>query len=150
MQSEEATYVARAKAETTFAQLGQPVIISDDSWEIHGLNGFPGTYAKSINTWLTADDLIRLTRDLDDRSATFRQMLVYQDGSRQKLFVRETPGILLSSARGSSGVAIQQIISLEPDGQKSISEMITGTHYTGSATLEVWHDFAKWYTESNT
>lgn len=145
IQSENAEIVARKKAGAAFALLGQPVLISDDSWEIHGLSGFPGTYAKSINTWLTADDLIRLTRDLTDRGATFRQMLVYQDGSQQKLFVKETTGVVLKEARGTAGVPTQKIISLEPDGKKSISEMIHGTHYTGAEALQVWHDFAQWY-----
>lgn len=145
VQSEDPKYVAHKKAEAAYKELEQPVLITDDSWEIHGLNGFPGNYAKSINTWLNADDLIRLTRDLKNRAATFRQVVVYQDDVQQKLFVKETAGVVLKEARGTAGFPTQQIISLEPDGKKSISEMIIGGHYTGTEASQAWHDFVSWY-----
>lgn len=150
VQSEDIEYVARRKAEAAFQLTKAPVIISDDSWSIFGLNGFPGTYAKSINTWLTANDLIRLTRDLGDRRASVSQSLVYQDEHIQKYFVYETVGTILTEAHGETGAPIQKVISLEPDGKTSISEKIgTDSHYSGESTLQVWHDFAQWYTKGH-
>ena len=148
IQSEDTAYVARRKAEAAYALLKQPVIISDDAWSIHGLNGFPGTYAKSVNTWFSTDDYIRLTRDLTDRRISLFQTLVYQDHDVQQLFIRESLGVLLPEPRGERGAPIQKIASFEPDGVTSISEkMADKTHYSGEQTLLVWHDFAQWYTE---
>lgn len=150
VQSEDTEYVARRKAEAAFAHYKQPVVISDDAWEIPGLNGFPGTYAKSINEWLTADDLIRLTHRLQDRRIFFIQTLVYYDGDAQQVFSRKTEGVLLPEPRGKVGVAIQKTVSLEPDRTTSVAEMMEGkTHYTRENTLRVWHDFAKWYTQKD-
>lgn len=148
VQSEDIDYVAKRKAEAAFAAAGQPVIISDDAWQITGLNGFPGTYAKSVNTWFSSEDYVRLTKDLEDRTIIFVQSLVYQDRTTQKLFKRETKGVLLKDVRGERGVSIQKVVSLEPDQTTSISEVIgNGSHYTGENTLKVWHDFATWYKE---
>jgi non-canonical purine NTP pyrophosphatase (RdgB/HAM1 family) len=146
VQSEDTEYVARRKAEAANHLTGAPVITSDDAWEIHGLKGFPGTYAKSVNEWFSPADYLNLTRDLEDRTTSFIQTLVFQDDDTQQLFVQTTPGTLLKEARGDSGVSIQAIISLEPGGNQSIAEMISdASHYKGESALAVWHNFARWY-----
>jgi non-canonical purine NTP pyrophosphatase (RdgB/HAM1 family) len=150
VQSEDIEYVARRKAEVAFSLVKQPVIISDDAWHIFALNGFPGTYAKSVNTWFSGDDYLRLTRDLEDRRIALVQSLVYQDEHAQQFFKKETIGTLLTESKGTAGVALQKIVSFEKDG-KSISEMMGDkAYYAGAEALKVWHKFAKWYTEKNT
>lgn len=150
VQSEDTDYVAQKKAEAAFVAINKPVVISDDAWIIPALNGFPGTYAKSVNTWFSPADYIRLTKDLDDRRITLRQTLVYRDDTDQKLFSYETTGKLLTEARGKNGVSLQKVISFEPDG-RSISEMIgDDTHDRNASTLKVWHEFASWYTGART
>lgn len=146
VQSEDTEYVARRKAEAAYQLVKHPVVISDDAWEIHGLNGFPGTYAKSVNTWFSPEDYIRLTKDLEDRHISLVQTLVYQDHDVQQLFTRKTIGVLLLQARGEIGISIQKVVSFEPDQTTSISEKIANNgHYNGEDTLKVWHDFASWY-----
>lgn len=148
VQSEDAEYVARRKAEAAYQLVKNSVVISDDAWNIPGLNGFPGTYAKSVNTWFAPEDYIRLTKDLDDRRILLVQTLVYQDHDIQQLFTRSTEGVLLREPRGDVGVPIQKVVSFEPDATTSISEKIgTNGHYAGEDTLKVWHDFATWYTQ---
>lgn len=149
VQSESLEYVARRKAEAAFALLKQPVIISDDAWEISALNGFPGTYAKSVNQWFSTDDWIRLTQDLEDREILLLQSLVYQDEHIQQYFVRSTRGVLLHRAGGTTGATIQKVVSLELDQKTSMSEAIgTDTHHRGEDVQKVWHDFAQWYTKN--
>lgn len=148
IQSEDTEYVARRKAEAAFQLLKQPVIISDDAWAITALNGFPGTYAKSVNHWFTPEDYLRLLHDSTDRSATFTQTLVYQDEHVQKLFSHQTIGEILHESRGTAGASIMKIVSFEDDKQKSISEVIgSGSHYSGKSTLQVWKNFAEWFTK---
>lgn len=148
VQSEDTEYVARRKAEASYALVKEPILVSDDSWSFVGLNGFPGTYAKSVNTWFSEDDFIRLTRDLDDRRAILTQTLVYQDEHEQVVFSKETVGKLLKEARGTGGITIQKVISFEPDG-RSIAEVIgTDTHYSGKQTMQVWQEFAEWYKQN--
>lgn len=145
VQSEEAEYVARKKAEHAYVAAKQPVLISDDSWAFLGLNGFPGTYAKSINHWLTPADLLRLLDGITDRRLLFTQILVYQEGQRQEIFKKETIGTALYEPKGKSGATTQKIVSFEPD-EKTISEKLDeGSYFSGTDTLQVWHDFAQWF-----
>lgn len=146
VQSEDGEYVARRKAEAAYKLLKKPVLISDDAWHIHGLNGFPGTYAKSVNTWFRADDYLRLTKDLEDRQISLVQTLIYQDSELQQLFVQKTTGILLKYIAAFDGPTIQQVVSFDPNGKLSIAEALTEDNlHTSEITLKVWHDFAKWY-----
>lgn len=146
VQSEDALYVAQKKAEAAYSIAQQPIVISGDSWAFLGLNGFPGTYAKSVNHWLNPEDLLRLMDGITDRRLLFTQILVYQDESQQRLFKKETLGTTLHEARGKSGATTQKIVSFEKDGKTSIAERLdNGNYFSGSDTLQVWHDFAKWY-----
>jgi XTP/dITP diphosphohydrolase len=148
VQSENSEYVAIKKAEAAFNILKQPVVISDDSWAFLGLNGFPGTYAKSVNHWLSADDLIRLMDGVADRRLLFTQMLAYKDSGEIKIFKRETIGTALYQPRGNSGAPTQKVVSFAPDKKTSIAEMLdSGSYFSGDETLQVWHDFAKWFKE---
>lgn len=83
VQSENSEYVAKKKAEAAFACVKQPVIISDDSWAFLGLNGFPGTYAKSVNHWLSPEDYLRLMKGVSDRRALLTQTIVFQNNDEQ-------------------------------------------------------------------
>jgi len=49
-------------------KLNKPVIKSDVSYEIKALRGFPGPFVKFINSWLTADQLLKLMDGTIDRS----------------------------------------------------------------------------------
>ena len=150
VQSEDVLHVAKRKAEAAFAFTKQPVIISDDAWEIEGLNGFPGTYAKSVNTWFNADDYIRLTKDLENRTVNLIQTLVYQDANTSKVFTCKTTGILLAEARGTAKptATIMEVVCLNKTSGLSIAEELeTGTHYSAERTLKVWHEFATWFKE---
>lgn len=143
IQSENNEIIARDKAAKAFAILKQPVVISDDSWEIPGLNGFPGPYMKSINTWFTPEDLLRLTKDLDNRDVFLIQNVVYQDKDTQQLFTKSIKGLLLPEIRGSIGKANERIISITPDG-KSISEVYeTDRSALGNIGM-VWPEVGEW------
>jgi inosine/xanthosine triphosphate pyrophosphatase family protein len=146
IQAENGEPVACDKASKAFADLQKPLVISDDSWNIPGLKGFPGPYMSSINKWFTPRDWLRLTNDLADRTIILHQIVVYQDDKVQKVFAVDMPGILLHEARGKSPYAHSTITSL--DGGKHSdaeyherNESATPTHRTA------WHEFADWYQE---
>src|SRR5450830_475374 len=60
IQGEDPKLIVKEKARSAFKQLGKPVIVSDDSWDIPALNGFPGPYMKSVNHWFESQDFLRL------------------------------------------------------------------------------------------
>jgi XTP/dITP diphosphohydrolase len=146
IQSETGEPVARDKAAKAFAILQQPLVVSDDSWLIPGLNNFPGPYMKSMNDWFTVDDWLRLTRELTDRRIICRQIVVYQDTQGQQLFTADISGILLREARGKSDYPHCYITSFD-NGEHSNAEY----HEQGESAVQhyhnPWHDFTKWYAQ---
>ena len=146
VQSEDSEYVAKKKAEVAFFVAKKPILISDDSWAFLGLNGFPGTYAKSVNTWLSPEDYLRLMEGVSDRRVLFTQLLVYQDEYGQKIFKEETIGTVLYEARGKSGGSTQKITSFE-DGMTISEHLDSGNYFSGADTLRVWHAFAAWFSK---
>jgi inosine/xanthosine triphosphate pyrophosphatase family protein len=143
IQSLDGEYVARHKAAQAYELLQQPVIITDDSWDIPGLNGFPGTYMQAINTWFTPEDWLRLTLTLQDRRIILRQILVYQDAKQQKLITIDVEGKMLDHVSGTSEYPSLTITSF--DGTDTSSAVRKGEKgsYTGDRHT-VWHDFVVW------
>jgi XTP/dITP diphosphohydrolase len=148
IQDENPENIALDKAKKSFATLGRPVIISDDSWDIPGLNGFPGAYMKSMNEWFTPQDFINLTKSLTDRRIFLHPRLVYIDDKTVKLFSSTFEGYLLKEPRGEYGPPSQKVISLHGDNDLSISEVHDkGLHKDGRDVHKMWDEFCKWYLE---
>lgn len=146
VQAEAGAVIARDKAEKAFAELGEPLVVSDDSWTIPGLNGFPGPYMKYMNEWFRPQDWLHLTSSLADRRIILEQIVVYQDKHEQQVFSAKIEGILLSEIRGDSGQSHDNIISFD-NGKSSLGETIERKLSITSSQRNVWHDFAAWYKE---
>jgi non-canonical purine NTP pyrophosphatase (RdgB/HAM1 family) len=138
--------VARDKAVKTFAQLGKPLVVSDDSWIIPGLGGFPGPYMKYMNDWFTAEDWLRLTNTLEDRRIILRQIVVYQNADDQQLFTVDIPGILLHEIRGTTPFPQSAIVSFD-GGKHSNAQYHEKGESAAAHHHNPWHEFAKWYKE---
>lgn len=144
IQGEDAELIARDKAQKAYDKFRKPIVISDDSWAIHGLNGFPGPYMKSVGTWFTLQDWLNLTHDLSDRRVTLRQMVVYQTENEQRVFSCEVSGQLLSDARGESSNPYDSIVSFD-NGANSVAEIHALDKSATGHLPSVWHHFAEWY-----
>lgn len=146
IQSEDGEPVARDKAANAFQQLQTPLIISDDNWLIPGLNNFPGAYMKSINTWFTSEDWLRLTSSLEDRRIVLRLIVAYQDASVQKIFSSDIEGILLPDIKGTAKYTHTTVMSFN-DGKTSLAEDIAAGHTSSDVPHSAWHQFAAWFNE---
>ena len=143
IQASDGAVIARDKATKIYEQLGQPLVITDDTWIIPGLGGFPGPYMKYINEWLTADDFLRLTLPLEDRRIILRQTAVYQDEIEQVSFSVDIEGLLLKEIRDKTGYPHMAITSFD-GGKTSGSEEHNAGRSTTSDSYTVWHELAKW------
>jgi XTP/dITP diphosphohydrolase len=148
IQGEDGEAIAMDKAAKAYAKFQKPLVISDDNWIIPGLNGFPGPYMKSMNDWFTADDWLRLTRQLSDRRIILRQICVYQDGDNQHVFTYDMEGLLLTDARGVSPHPHSAITSFD-GGKHSNAEFHEQSKSAASHRQTAWHDFAEWYRKSH-
>jgi len=148
IQSEYPEKIARDKAGKAFDILKQPVLITDDSWAFLGLNGFPGPYMHSINEWLSAEDLLRLTLPLKDRRAILTQTLIYQDSSQQKIFTAQIKGMVLKEARGSSPAHPNHtIVTMSGDNGLSLAEVYESRQplKKDRQVSEIWREFFEWF-----
>lgn len=143
IQSEEGAVIAQDKAQKIFDIVKQPLVVSDDSWIIPGLKGFPGPYMKSVNHWFTPEDWLRLTAPLKDRRIILRQFAVYQDARTQKTFCTDLEGTLLTEIRGKAPFPHMALVSYD-GGKTSAAETFS---QKGPASLQVrtsWHDLCEW------
>jgi len=146
IQGEDSEVIIRDKAKKAFEILRQPVVVSDDSWHIPGLKGFPGPYMKSMNHWFTPDDFLHLTRSLKDRRIILVQLLAYYDESQQKVFRQEYTGELLKEARGNHNITSQAIITMPGDNGLSIAEVYDrDVNHAAREVSAGWHELIKWY-----
>jgi inosine/xanthosine triphosphate pyrophosphatase family protein len=154
IQSEDVERIIRDKAQKAYALLQKPVIVSDDSWTIPGLNGFPGPYMKSMNHWFTPNDFIHLTEALTDRTIYLNQLVAYQDENETVIFRKDIPGTLLKDPRGSFGPAIMRVVSLNGDDSLSIAETYDqGKEHDDARLLrrsDAWYELATWLKRKNT
>jgi XTP/dITP diphosphohydrolase len=147
IQSDTGEPIASNKAGQAYEAYKRPVTITDDSWIIPGLNGFPGPYMKYINQWFKPEDFLRLVTPLQDRSIIMRQIIVYQDERRKKIFAVDLEGTLLREARGSSIIPHFSIISFD-GGKHSVAEAEVGGLSVISGLSNAWHQVCEWLKSS--
>ncbi len=146
IQGEDSQQIAIRKAESAYAIVKQPILISDDSWSFTGLNGFPGAYMHSMNHWLSSQDFLRLTLPLKNRQVFLIKYLVYYDGKTAKIFEHTSEGKLLTELKGSSTQPCHEIIAMDGDDGLSVAQVYQqGVTLSDRPSSKIWHDFAKWF-----
>lgn len=150
IQGEDPEVIVRDKARRAYEQLGMPVIVSDDTWDIPALKGFPGAYMKSINYWFTPDDFLRLMEGVKNRKIILHQYLAYTDGSVTEVFKNDIPGQIINEVRGKSEKSPNMTVTvLDSDDGKTIAEVFEQGEEAVIARYknrpDVWHGFIEWY-----
>lgn len=148
IQGEDELIITRDKADKIYRVLQKPVLVNDDSWSIHGLNGFPGAYMKSVIHWFTPDDFIRLTRDLKDRSVTLTQVTVFQNEHTQQIFTKDLPGTLLQTASDYPGPSWANVVCMTSDGRSLAEVRNTNPDELAEGRDTVWNDVATWLNQN--
>ena len=144
IQAESGAPIALDKATKAFVHFQKPVVISDDSWSIPALKGFPGPYMSWVNDWFTIEDWLNLTRPLKDRRIILTQFVVYQDADTQKIFYKTLEGVLLTEPRGKTVYPHSLLVSF--DGGKTTNAEFHARGESATAHLpNVWRDFAEWH-----
>ena len=145
IQADNGEAIALHKVRQAYDKLISPVVITDDSWLIPGLNGFPGPYMKYMVDWLSIEDFVRLTSQLKDRRIILRQIIAYQDDRQAKVFSLDIEGVLLTEPRGASPIPHFSITSFD-GGAHSAAELWS----TGSSSISerrtAWHALIAWLT----
>lgn len=143
IQSDSGEVIASHKAEQAYQLIKAPIAITDDSWLIPALGGFPGPYMKYINQWLRPEDILRIMYGLTDRRIILRQIVVYQDKHGQKMFSCDIPGLLLEEARGTASIPLFSVISFD-GGKHSAAEQTRDGYTSIQDHKTAWDDVCEW------
>ena len=146
IQGEDAEKIIRDKAQKAFELARRPLIVTDDSWSIPALGGFPGAYMKSVNHWFTPEDFLALMATKTDRTVYLQQAVAYIDQYETVIFQNQISGYFVAEPRGNTGPPIMRVVSLEGDDDLTIAEIYDqGIAEDRGLTRDVWPEVAKWY-----
>lgn len=144
IQGEDAKKIVARKVADAFALVQEPVIVTDDSWVIPALGGFPGAYMKSINEWFALDDWARLLSGITDRTIILRQLVAYQDQHEQVIFSVDLEGVIVDTPQGESKKSPAMALVSFDGGKTTVAQnMIAKTSSTAHLPT-VWHELGKW------
>ncbi len=150
IQGENPEIIVADKASRAFMLFGKPLVVSDDSWNIPALNGFPGPYMNFIHSWFTPKDFLRLMDGIENRTVILHQYLAYTDGKNTKIFNNNIPGVIINEVRGENKKSPNMsVIALDADKGKTIAEVFEQDEEAVvsryESTRDVWHEFVDWY-----
>ena len=144
IQSHDPHEITENKINEAFRLSGKPVVITDTSWNIPSLNGFPGGYMKDVSKWFKPSDFIALMKNKTDRRIAMTETIAYKDANRTKYFSKEYWGEIANVAAGS-GESIEVVAKF--DG-KTIGQKRDAGQLGHDPKDYIWHDFAKWFASS--
>lgn len=137
--------ITKAKAKSAYEALKKPVVVSDTSWDIPTLGGFPGGYMKDVGIWWSEDDWLTVMKRHDDKSANCLEHLAYFDGKEIAHFSHSYKGKFLTEVRGpvvNKIESFERVISL--NGKESLSEQIANNNFAVQS-LGHWVQFGEWF-----
>lgn len=142
IQSDNTDEIAIKKAIDAYSIIQQPLFVSDDTWSIPALNGFPGAYMHYINEWLTPEDILRLMQPYTNREAILRQTLCFTDGTQTKVFSQDNTGSILDKPQGKGQPSL--VLTTFTKSGKSLAECFA-EKIQPVENVQIWKDFAQWY-----
>ena len=145
IQNHDPTEIAKAKARAAYDMTHAPVVVSDTSWEIPALGGFPGGYMKDISDWMSSDDWLALMARHDNKTIYCHEHVVYFDGESLQHFVSTYKGKFINEARGriDDGESFERTVILYGD-QTMAEQLANGDIASAGESLDHWKQFGEW------
>ena len=143
IQHHDSMFISRHKASEAFKFVGKPIVITDTSWNIPAVNGFPGGYMKDVAQWFSPEDFINLVYVKQDKRISFTETVVYQDENEVKIFSQEYWGVIAENPRGN-GNSIERVAEFEGF---TIAEKHDQGGFSHDPKDYIWNQFAQWYSQ---
>ena len=139
--------IAKASAIDAAEKCRLPIIVEDAGLFINALNGFPGPYSSYVNRTIGVEGILKLMKNIEDRSAYFLSAVTFYDpaSGELKIFRGKVDGKIAEEARGESGFGFDPIfIPIEGDG-RTFAEMGAEGKNKFSHRARALRKFAEWY-----
>jgi hypothetical protein len=144
LQHEDPQEIVLHKAQQAFAHFQQPLIVSDDTWNIPTLRGFPGPYMKQLSHWFSPQDWLQLMSEKTDRRIQLEAHLAYQDDSVQRVFSYSRNYFFLHHAEETaSEYSHLPVIGRSENGPSLIREIEEGGFESLGDVSDFWPSLAK-------
>ena len=141
----DSTEIAKAKAVSAYNEAGESVIVSDTSWEIPALGGFPSGYMKDVSYWWTADNWLDIMENQQDKRIFCLEHVAYFDGQELKHFVERYEGRFIDEPRGriDETESFERVVILY--GEETMAEQLArGENASAGETLRHWERLGTW------
>lgn len=148
IQHEDSAEITQAKARAAYAAVGRPVVVSDTSWSIPSLGGFPGGYMKDVSNWWQSHHWLDIMAGQEDKRILCLEHVAYCDGDRVEHFETVYEGRFIDEARGrmDDAESFERVVILY--GDKTMAEQLAaGDVASAGETLGHWQQFGQWYSE---
>lgn len=130
MQSKDVTEVVKYSVTYASQKTKKVVMKNDQSLEIPSLGGFPGPFAKYLNDWLSAEQLIHMYEHESDKTAYWLDTLGYAEpGIEPVVFVSKISGKLVTNPRGKGRYMLDTLFEVD-SLEKTIAELSEEEYFT--------------------
>jgi len=138
--------IAVASALDAVKECHLPIIVEDAGLFIKVLNGFPGPYSSYVFQTMGTEGVLKLMKDVDDRSAYFHLVVAFCKPEEKPIaFHGKIEGKIVEEERGSKGFGFDPIFSPLRGGGKTFAEMETKEKNRYSHRAMALRGFARWY-----
>lgn len=150
IQHHDSSEIAKAKARAAYEVASKPVVVSDTTWEIPALGGFPGGYMKDISNWWTEQNWLDVMRNQEDKRIFCLEHIAYFDGETLKHFVERYEGHFIEEARGriDESESFERVVILY-GGETMAEQLERGENASAGETLGHWEQFGEWISLQN-
>lgn len=101
IQSDSLNEIAQHDCEQVRQEVKHPIIVEDAGMFINHLKGFPGPYSSYVLRTIGNQGILKLMKNVDNRSAVFRSAVAYGTPNHPSIvFLGETHGQISQKARG--------------------------------------------------
>lgn len=146
IQDSEPKQIVISKAIKAYELAKKPVVVSDTSWNIPALGGFPGGYMKDIAAWLSPEDWQNLMANHQDKTIYCLEHVAYFDGHKVKHFLQTYKGKFINQIRGKIEPHESFEASVILYGDKTMAEYLeAGELASAGEDLGHWKQFGEWY-----
>jgi XTP/dITP diphosphohydrolase len=113
LRSDDVVEISTQKARYAYDLLHEPLIVDDTSFSIDALNGFPGPYAAYVLQSIGNQGILKIMKDVDNRSAHFTTVIAFADERGIFHFSGTVHGTIVTVMRGSGGFGYDPIFELD-------------------------------------
>ncbi len=147
IQSDSIEEIAQNSVIDAFNRCHLSVIAEDAGLFVNALKGFPGPYTAYVYKTISNPGVLKLMKNVPDRSATFRSIIAYYDGTDSACFEGEAAGRIADDeiwGKLKTGFGFDPIF--QPAGStKTFAEMAIEEKNGFSHRANAMRKFAEWY-----